>query len=90
LVDLSSFISFLNAISSIAVILGAIFIVFQLKQNAKLIQATIRETRANASIALLEKRYKVKVNAWGNFQWLAEETRSHLKRKETFSTAAGT
>jgi hypothetical protein len=55
LVGLSSFASFLNAISSIAVILGAIFIVFQLRQNAKLIEATIRETRANASIALLEK-----------------------------------
>jgi len=172
LVDLSSFASFLNAISSIAVILGAIFIVFQLRQNARLIEATIRETRANASIALLEKitdesfarrrksmrdavkkystlnwvgfddtledyearnfaytyeligqlarenvvdldmvrnalqylvvfdwdafaplskhlmeRYKVKVNAWGNFQWLAEETRKHLKRKEALAKA---
>lgn len=36
-------------------ILGAAFVVFQLRQNAKLIQATIQETRANASIALLEK-----------------------------------
>jgi hypothetical protein len=35
----------------------------------------------------LMKRYKVKVNAWGNFQWLAEETRRHLKRKEAQALA---
>lgn len=55
LVDLAPLVSFLNTISSVAVILGAIFVVFQLRQNARLIQTTIRETKANASIALLEE-----------------------------------
>jgi hypothetical protein len=54
-VDLSTLINFLSAISSIAVILGAIFVVFQLRQNAKLIQLTIRENRSNIALALLEK-----------------------------------
>ena len=30
----------------------------------------------------LMERYKVKTNAWGNFQWLAEVTREHLKERE--------
>jgi hypothetical protein len=55
LVDTSYIVQFLSAISSVAVIAGAIFIVFQLRQNARLIQATIHETKASTSIALLEK-----------------------------------
>lgn len=35
----------------------------------------------------LMERYKVKVNSWGNFQWLAEETRKHLKQKEALALA---
>jgi hypothetical protein len=45
----------LSAISSIAVISGAFFIVFQLRQNASLIRVANQENRSNASIALLEK-----------------------------------
>ncbi len=37
------------------VILGAIFVVFQLRQNAKLIQVTIHENRSSIAFALLEK-----------------------------------
>ena len=55
LVDLSSLIEVLSAISSLAVITGAVFIVFQLRQNAGLIQATIQENKTNGLISLLEK-----------------------------------
>lgn len=158
----------LSAISSIAVISGAFFIVFQLRQNASLIRAANQETRSNTSIALLEKitdesfarrrkamhdtvkryaatnwegfddsledfearnfaytyeligqltreglieisivrnalqylvvfdweafsplsrhlmeRYGLKVNAWRNFEWLAEDVRGQMKSRET-------
>jgi adenine-specific DNA methylase len=56
MVDLfSTIFSDLGAVSSIAVIAGAIFVVFQLRQNSKLIQATLLENKANVSLALLEK-----------------------------------
>lgn len=55
MIDLSWALPILGAISSIAVIAGAVFIVFQLRQNARLIQATIKENRTNSSISLLEK-----------------------------------
>jgi hypothetical protein len=165
--DLSTLINYLSAISSIAVILGAIFVVFQLRQNAKLIQLTIHENRSSIAFALLEKitdesfalrrkkmhdvikntreanwagfddslddfearnfayiyeligqltkdnivdlrtirnalqylvvtdwdafsplskhlmeRFKLTVNPWGSFEWLADETRRHLMMKE--------
>jgi len=38
MVDLSFLVSDLSAISSLAVILGAVFVVFQLRQNARLIK----------------------------------------------------
>src|SRR5271169_5562147 len=53
--DLSSISSFLSAIGSVAVIAGAIFVVFQLRQNAKLIEATMHQNRSNIAFALLEK-----------------------------------
>ncbi|HXQ91780.1 MAG TPA: hypothetical protein VN739_02145 [Nitrososphaerales archaeon] len=28
------------------------------------------------------ERQKLTVNSWGNFEWLAEETRRHLVRRE--------
>jgi len=54
-IDFSSVVTFLNAISAISVIFGAIFIVFQLRQNAKLIQLQVTENRSNIAFALLEK-----------------------------------
>ena len=30
----------------------------------------------------LMERYKLTVNPWGNFEWLAEETMRHLQRRE--------
>src|SRR5881296_2633148 len=53
--DLSWLISFLSAISSIAIILGAVFVVFQLRQNAKLIKTASLETKSNISFSVLEK-----------------------------------
>src|SRR5208283_2250684 len=60
--NLSGLIQVLSAISSLAVILGVVFIVVQLRQNAKLIDlnakltdATFRDVKANISFELLEK-----------------------------------
>jgi len=58
--DLSGLIQVLSAISSIAVILGVVFIVIQLRQNAKLIDlnakltdATFQQNQSNISFELL-------------------------------------
>ena len=53
--DLSGVTTLLSATSSVAVIAGALFIVFQLRQNGKLIEATVRQNRTNVSIALIER-----------------------------------
>ncbi len=45
----------LGAISSIAVIAGAGFIVVQLRQNATLLKATLRQERKQAAFSMLEK-----------------------------------
>src|SRR6266705_7036646 len=50
MVDLSFLVSDLSAISSLAVILGAVFVVFQLRQNARLIKTANFETKANMFI----------------------------------------
>jgi len=54
-IDFSFFINFLSAISSIAVTLGVVFVIFQLRQNAKLIELSSRESRSNVAFGLLEK-----------------------------------
>ena len=53
--DFSQIIQFLSAISSIAVIAGAIFVVLQLRQNAKLINATIQSNKSTIGFSLLER-----------------------------------
>ena len=55
MVDLSTVISYLSALSSIAVVLGAIFVIFQLRQNARLIRTTNFDTKAQMSFSVLEK-----------------------------------
>jgi hypothetical protein len=55
MVDLSTVISYLSALSSVAVVLGAIFIVFQLRQNARLIKTANFDTKAEMSFSVLEK-----------------------------------
>ena len=54
MVDVSFLVSDLSAISSIAVILGAVFVVFQLRQNVRLIKTANFETKANMSFSVLE------------------------------------
>jgi len=54
MVDLSFLVSNLSAISSLAVILGAVFVIFQLRQNARLIKTANFETKANMSFSVLE------------------------------------
>jgi hypothetical protein len=54
-IDLSQVALTLSAISSIAVVAGAVFVIFQLRQNAKLINATIQETKAGISFSMVER-----------------------------------
>ncbi len=55
MVTVSDVVTILSASSSIAVILGAIFIVFQMRQNGRLIEATLKEGRATVALSMLEK-----------------------------------
>jgi len=55
MVDFSAVISYLSALSSVAVVLGAIFVVFQLRQNARLIKTANFDTKAEMSFSVLEK-----------------------------------
>lgn len=55
MVSVTDVLTVLGASSSIAVILGAIFIMFQMRQNARLIEATLRENRANVAVSMLER-----------------------------------
>jgi hypothetical protein len=54
-VDYSQVALTLSAISSVAVVAGAVFVVFQLRQNAKLITATIQETKAGIAFSMIER-----------------------------------
>ncbi len=75
MVDLSFLVNDLSAISSVAIILGAVFVVFQLRQNARLIRTANFETKANISFSVLEK--------------LTEESfaRRRITRPETLATS---
>ncbi|MFZ0829877.1 MAG: hypothetical protein WAN40_01925 [Thermoplasmata archaeon] len=53
--DISEITFILGAISSVAVVAGAFFIVLQLRQNAKLIQATLEQNRNDAAFSILER-----------------------------------
>jgi hypothetical protein len=55
MVDLAAITADLSAVSSIAIILGAVFVIFQLRQNARLIRTANFETKANISFSVLEK-----------------------------------
>jgi hypothetical protein len=48
-VDLTELTNFLAAISSVAVIAGAGFVVLQLRQNAGILKATLRQERSNSA-----------------------------------------
>jgi len=53
--DLSEVVTVLSAISSIAVIAGAGFIIIQLRQNATLLNATLRQEKKQAAFSMLEE-----------------------------------
>ena len=55
MVDFTPLINLLSAVSSVSIILGAIFVVFQLRQNARLIKTANFETKANMSFSVMEK-----------------------------------
>lgn len=46
---------FLSAVSSIAVIAGAVFVIFQLRQNGKLIKATVQSNKSTIAFSMLER-----------------------------------
>lgn len=55
MVNVSDVTAMLSASSSIAIILGAIFVVFQMRQNKRLIEATLRAQRSNVALSLLQR-----------------------------------
>lgn len=55
MVTLADVITVLSAVSSIAVISGAAFIVLQLRQNARILQANLRQQRSDVAISLIER-----------------------------------
>jgi len=62
LVDLADILQALNAVSALAVLSGVIFVVFQLRQNAKLIkasneqvQASIAQNKASVATSVVER-----------------------------------
>jgi hypothetical protein len=76
MLDLSGLIQVLSAISSIAVILGVVFIIVQLRQNAKLIDlnvkqtdATFRELKSNISFEIIEKLTDESFARRRSFMW---------------------
>jgi hypothetical protein len=54
-VDLSQVALTLSGVSSVAVIAGAVFVVFQLRQNGRLINATIQETKSGIAFSMVER-----------------------------------
>jgi hypothetical protein len=54
-VDFSSVVTALSAISPIAVIAGTGFAVIQLRQNAGLLNATLRQVKKEAAFSMLER-----------------------------------
>lgn len=55
MVTFSDIVTALSVSSSVAIILGAIFVVIQMRQNKRLIEATLREERSNVALSLLER-----------------------------------
>jgi hypothetical protein len=55
MVDLSIIITILGASSSAAVVMSAIFVLIQLRQNARLLQATLNQSVATFSLNVLER-----------------------------------
>lgn len=55
MVSIADLVTVLSAICSLAVILGAAFIVLQRRQNSRRLEATLRQQRSDVSVALIER-----------------------------------
>ncbi len=55
MVDTTTVIPILSASSSAAVVLSAIFVLLQLRQNARLLQATLNQSQATFSLNVMER-----------------------------------
>jgi hypothetical protein len=55
MVDVTTVIAILSASSSAAVVMSAIFVLIQLRQNARLLQTTLNQSQANFSLSVLER-----------------------------------
>lgn len=53
MVDISTVIAILSASSSAAVVMSAVFVLIQLRQNARLLQTTLNQSQANFSLSVL-------------------------------------
>jgi len=54
-IDISQVTLFLSAVSSVAVIAGAVFVVFQLRQNARLIDAAAQSNKSAVAFSMIER-----------------------------------
>src|SRR5439155_26241034 len=54
MIDLAAITADISAVSSIGIIVGAVFVIFQLRQHARLIRTANFETKANMSFSVLE------------------------------------
>jgi hypothetical protein len=54
-VSVSDVVTWLAAVSSLAVIVGVGFVVLQLRQNARLLEATLRQQRSDVTLSILER-----------------------------------
>jgi len=54
-VSVSDVVTWLAAVSSLAVIVGVGFVVLQLRQNARLLEATLRQQRSDVTVSILER-----------------------------------
>lgn len=55
MVSFGDVITALAAVSSLAVILGVGFVILQLRQNSRLLEATLRQQRSDVTVALIER-----------------------------------
>jgi hypothetical protein len=55
MVSVSDVVTWLAAVSSLAVIVGVGFVVLQLRQNARLLEATLRQQRTDVTLSILER-----------------------------------
>jgi len=54
-VSISDVVTWLAAVSSLAVIVGVGFVVLQLRQNGRLLEATLRQQRSDVTVSILER-----------------------------------